>query len=106
MVLAAPYTRKKRALIEDAVRRGEAVFAPDVVRIKYYFSEDWLGEPSVYFRVLIRDEAGQLERLKSLSWPVRKALIDEVQTDECELGAYFEFRTVSEQLELRDPAWE
>ncbi len=106
MVLAAPYTRKTRAAIDDAASRVEAAYTPDIIRIRHRFSEDSNGFPSIYFQILVRDEAGQLDRLMTLSRNVEDALVEEAQTDEHGLGVYCYFRTVSEQRELRDPAWE
>ncbi len=105
MVLTATGFVNKRA-IDSAVRRVEAAFAPQVVRISHFFREDSAGEPSVYFRVLVRDEAAPVERLVGLSRRLAVALMDEIRIDENGLRTYFEFRSVSEQDRLQDPAWD
>jgi hypothetical protein len=94
------------AEIEAGVRKVEKEFAPDVVRIGYSFDDDWMGEPSVFFRVLVTDEvAVPIERLGALSHSVSQALRDEARTFENGLYSYFSYRTVSEQQKLGDPAW-
>ena len=49
--------------MEALLRETENELAPDVVRIRYSFSEDWSGDPAVYFRVGLRDEAAVRENL-------------------------------------------
>jgi hypothetical protein len=46
----------QRAL-DSAVRDVENLFCPQVVRIRHSFGEDASGAPSVFFRILVRDEA-------------------------------------------------
>ncbi len=106
VVAVAPFSRKNQAAVEDAVRRVEAAYAPDVVRIKHYFSDDSMGYPSIYFLLVVRDELAFSERFLTLANGVRKALDNETEAYEFGLSTHFRFRTVSEQLELKDPAWE
>jgi hypothetical protein len=91
--------------IETAVRKVEKEFAPDVVHINHSFGEDVVEAPAVFFRILVRDEAAPIARLKELAERISITLRNEARTDENDLHAYFNFRSVSEQRELRDPAW-
>jgi len=91
--------------IESAVRKVEKEFSPDVVRINHSFGEDVVEAPAVFFRILVRDEAAPIARLKVLDKRISIALRNEARTDENDLHAYFNYRTVSEQQELRDPSW-
>ena len=43
--------------IVSALKRATRALAPDVVRIRYSLGEDWTGDPSIFFRVLLTDEA-------------------------------------------------
>ena len=63
------------------------------------------GEPSIFFRILVSDAAGHPANLKDLAQRVALLLMNEVQTDEFGLHAYFNFRSESEQAALREPAW-
>ena len=92
--------------IASAVRKVEKEFSPDVVRIRYSFEEDANDYPAVFFRIVVRDEAAPLPRLLELSRRLSLALRNEARTDENDLNAYFNYRSVSEQQELQDPAWE
>lgn len=91
--------------IESVVKRLEESLRPDVVSIRYSFGEDWYGKPSVFFRVLLSDDASKPRRLGKVSRKVRDKLFWEVPSDEFGLHSYTNFRSKSEQDELQDPDW-
>jgi hypothetical protein len=79
---------------------------PDVVHINYSLGEDWTGEPSINFRVVLTNEASNPERLLGVANRVKKALRDKLQPeDNWGLNSYFSFRSKAEQDELNDPVW-
>src|ERR1035441_1453351 len=86
--------------IKSAVQRVESLFAQDVDHINYSLEENWIGAPSVFFRVVVRDEAAPMGRLLELSDRISMSLLNEAKTDEMGLYSYFDFRSVSEQLKL------
>jgi hypothetical protein len=92
--------------IDSAVRSVENAFSSQVVRIGYSLGEDVMWYPSIFFRVLVRDEAAPVAHLKELSQRLAIALMNAVKTDENGVHAYFDFRSVSEQEKLRDPLWD
>jgi hypothetical protein len=54
----------------------------------------------------VRDEASRGDhQLYELSNKVSISLLNEAKTDENGLYAYFDFRSMSEQAKLKDPAW-
>ena len=91
--------------VEGAIFRAQVRLQQEVVRIRYTLGSDWSGEPSIFFRIVVSDAASHPSNLKSLAQRVALGLMDEVQTDEFGLHAYFNFRSESEQAALRDPAW-
>jgi len=91
--------------IDNAVLRAQQSLGPDVVRIRYGFDEDWTGEPSIFFRVLLTNAASESPELGELVERIRWDVQQEVKPDELGLHAYFNFRNESEQADLRDPAW-
>jgi hypothetical protein len=94
------------AAIDSAVRRVEDLFAPQVVQIQYTLENNHYGDPSISFRILVSDDAAHdIDQLYELSKKISHALINEAQTYEKGLDAYFSYRTVSEQEKLRDPMW-
>jgi hypothetical protein len=71
--------------IETAVRKVEKEFAPNVVNINHSFGEDVVEAPAVFFRILVRDEAAPIARLKGLAQRISLALMNEAKTDENDL---------------------
>jgi hypothetical protein len=95
----------QRAL-NSAIQIVEYEFASQVVYIRHSFGEDASGAPSVFFRVLVRDEMAPIVHLREFAQQVSIALMDAARTDENGLHAYFDFRSVAEQARLHDPDWE
>lgn len=102
--LAARFANRKE--IEAGVQRAAQALAPAVVRIRYNYADDWEGEPSIFFRVVIADEYARNPKLSDLADTVSFKVRNEANTDELGLHAYFEFRTISEQNEIKEPEWE
>jgi hypothetical protein len=94
-----------QAKVEEAVRRAETALRPDVVLIRYSMGSDWTGDPSIFFRILITDEASKPVRLQQVAQRIADRLINEVRSDEFGIHAYFNFRSKSEQDKLKEPAW-
>jgi hypothetical protein len=94
-----------QAEIESAIQRVENRFAQQVDHINYSLGENWIGAPSIFFRVVVRDEASQMDRLRELARQVSISLMNEAKTDENGLSAYFDFRSAAEQAKLQEKAW-
>ena len=45
--------------IEPGVQRAVQALAPDVVRVGFSLEEDWTGDPSVFFRVVLSKKASR-----------------------------------------------
>ena len=91
--------------IEKAVARSAKSLAPDVVRIRYSLGEDWSGSGAVFFRVVLSDNASRPNYLREIAKRVKSTVFSEVRPDELGLEAYFNFRSASEQAELKEPTW-
>jgi hypothetical protein len=91
--------------IEAGVQRAVQALAPTVVRIRYSFEADWTGDPSIFFRVVLRDEAAKKSKLAGIAERIMFILRREVKPEDHGLQAYFNFRTLSEQNEINEPAW-
>ena len=65
-----------------------------------------MGEPSVFFKVTIVDEALVHGTLGTLVMDIN-SIVDEKLEPEQEWGvhAYFRYRSVSEQERMQEPAW-
>ena len=90
--------------IDAAVRRATKALAPTVVRIRYDFGPDWTGDPSIFFRIVLADEAAKRPKLSDLAQTVELILLKEVKAEEQGLHAYFNYRSLSEQDNLKEPA--
>ena len=91
--------------IDEAVLRAQRALGSDVVRIGYSFADDWTGEPSLFFRVLLRDAPSEYRKLAEFTERIQWGIEKEVKPDEMGLHAFFNFRTKAEQDDLQDPAW-
>jgi len=93
--------------VPKIVKAAEEKFAPDVIRIRYHTGFDSSGDPAIFFRVLLSDTASRHENLGKIADRVRRELRDEVRrVGESEHLVYSNFRSKSEQDQLKDPQWE
>lgn len=89
-----------------SVQRVERALAPDVRRLMFSFEEDWSGEESVFFRVLLADRAVvDLTRLRQVTNRISEKVLRATKAEEMGFPVYFSFRTESEQKELKEPSW-
>lgn len=92
--------------IRAGVHRAERALAPDVIRIMYSFAEDWQGNISLFFRIVISDTSSSPNRLRNTTQRIITKVLHEIKAQELGLQAYFNFRSKSEQEVLREPSWE
>jgi hypothetical protein len=93
--------------VSKIVKAAEEKFAPDVIRIRYHTGFDWSGDPAIFFRVLLSDNASLHENLINVAPRVRSELSEELlRMGEYEQIPYSSFRSKSEQDKLKDPLWE
>jgi hypothetical protein len=90
---------------QEQVDRIARDLAPDVVRIRVTAKPDWMGTPSLYFRVTLSDEASRREPLRNLTGLVRAKVAEELRLEDLDMHPYFRFRSSSEQAKLQDPQW-
>ncbi len=91
--------------IEPGVQRAVESLAPDVVRIRFSLDEDWTGDPSVFFRVVLSDEVSREAVLGKTTRRIVDQIRKEVRPDELGLNSHFNFRSFSEEEDAPDPAW-
>ena|ERR1700682_5284690 len=95
-----------REKIRAGVRRAERALATDVIRIMYSFAEDWQGDISLFFRIVISDHAASPARLRETTQRIIAKVLHEIKAQELGLQTYFNFRSKSEQAMLREAFWE
>ena len=92
---------------QEQVDRIAQELAPDVVHIRLQMGQDWSYDPAIYFRVVLSDEASQLDRLGKTAKRVRETLYEKLNLLELTHLSYIRFRSKSEQAKMRDdPAWD
>lgn len=99
-----PSTVTKQPEINAAVSEVVRLLAPDVVHIRYDLHRDWSGDPAIFFRVLLSDEASKA-RLREVTTRVVSELAERLDFSSMGLFAYHNFRSASEQDVLREEAW-
>ncbi|MGP0072740.1 MAG: hypothetical protein ACLPWF_12505 [Bryobacteraceae bacterium] len=92
--------------IKAGVQRAERALARDVVRIVYSYAPDWTGDDALFFRIVLRDAASAPDKLRQTTHRIEMRILIEIKAHELGLQTYFNYRSESEQAELREPAWE
>jgi hypothetical protein len=99
-----PSAVTKQAEIQAAINEVETSLAPDVVRVRYDIAEDWSGQWAIFFRVVLTDEAAK-RRLREVATKVVWSLARQLDFPAMGVFPYHNFRSVSEQEALQEPAW-
>jgi hypothetical protein len=102
MLMPAAVTQQDK--IEAEVRAVEAALKPDVAHIFYEIKENWTGDWAIFFRVILSDEAAK-RRLREVAKHVEARLADRLDYMALGVLRYHNYRTESEQVELREKAW-
>jgi hypothetical protein len=96
------YQRQLHADIKNAI----AKLGPEAVHVSYSVEEDSTGDPSLFFRVVLTDEAAQEQNLLNATQSVSKVISSEVHPlENWGLFPYFNFRSYSEWKRANDPEW-
>ena len=99
-----PSAITKQGEIEQAIDKVQRSIGPDVVRIRYEIEQDWSGQWAIFFRILLTDEAVQF-RFREVVARVTGELSQELDFQSLGVFPYHNFRRLSEQAALREPAW-
>ena len=83
--------------LDEQVSRAISKLGPEVVRVRYKVGEDWTGDPSINFRIVLTDAASREENLGDVTEKIRRVVVDELRPYEWGLIPYFSFRSQSEQ---------
>jgi hypothetical protein len=104
VILPRAYTQESE--FAAAVAAVEEQLRPSVVRIRFTFGDDWSGERSVFFKIVLSDAATARDRLLDVTKRASAAIVEQVEPEE-QWGVfpYFNYRSQSEQAELNEPAW-
>ncbi|HYL38705.1 MAG TPA: hypothetical protein VEV17_22500 [Bryobacteraceae bacterium] len=96
-----PKAFAQQAQFQAAVARAARSLAPQVVSIIPTLGDDWMGEPSVFFMVILADSAARRDRLSKVTNQVSETVVQQVQPlEKWGVLPYFNFRAESEQARL------
>ena len=96
----------KRQALDAAVSGAIGDLGPEVIRVFYSLGEDWTGDPSIFFRIVLADRATKNGKLFQTTKRVSSHIEERLEpVEEWGLRAYFNFRSKSEQDELQEKAW-
>ncbi len=99
-----PSAVTKQSEIQAAINAVERSLAPDVAHIRYEIGEDWSGQWAIFFRVVLSDDAAK-RRLRDVAAKVVWGLARQLDFPSMGVFPYHNFRSVSEQEALQEPAW-
>ena len=103
MIVPAIFVNPRR-LQADVWRAAQSLGA-DVVHINFAIGSDVMGFDSIFFNIVLTDEASRPARLRFVAQHVALTLMNQLKTDENGVHAYFNFRSQSEVASTKDPAW-
>jgi hypothetical protein len=76
---------------------------PGAVNLRYTVDNDWSGDPAIFFRITLSDEAARREVLGRTSRTIRDLIEQRLDPmRQWGLIPYFNFRSQSEQAELKE----
>ena len=101
-----PATITKQAEINASVRAVERELSPKVRYIRYSVGQDWKGEWALFFRAVLADEVSTGTPLSDITSQVIWRMTGRLNLPELGLFPHFDFRSESEQAELKEPDWE
>jgi hypothetical protein len=94
-----------QAKLAASVQRAASALSGEVVHMYYDLGSDWIGNPSIFFKIVLTDRASKPGNLRNVPQKVALKIMNEAKTDQSGPNAYFNFRSQSEQAQIRDPAW-
>ena len=104
MVLPRGFVRRKA--LDAAVQDAIADLGPDVIHVFYSLGEDWTGDPSIFFRIVLSDRSTEGDELLRTTRRVSSQITERLEpVEEWGLQPYFNYRSKSEHDELREKGW-
>lgn len=106
VVVIIPRAHAQQAEFAAAVAQVERQLHPNVLHIYHRFGNDWTGEASVFFIVVLSDAASRRDQLLSVTNGVSDAIEQQVEPlEQWGVLPYFNFRSQSEQARHKEEVW-
>jgi hypothetical protein len=92
--------------VEQEIGKVIRNLGPDVVHVAYNFGEDWTGDPGIFFRIVLTNEASQEGKIGEVAQRISTQVFDELRPQEnWGLFPFFNFRSQADQDRRPDPLW-
>ena len=96
----------QQAQLDEAVGNLKPELGSDVVTLRYTLGQDWSGEPAIFFRVVLSEQASRRDQLRSSTKQIENTIMQRLQPlEEWGVLPYFSFRSMAEQAALQEEAW-
>jgi len=103
-VIARGFARQ--AELAKAIEEIKPLLGPDVVRLTYKLEEDWSGDPSIFFRVVLSDRASRRSEILAATRRVEDLMVDHMRPlEEWGLLPYYNYRSPTEQAARAVDDW-
>lgn len=95
-----------RKQLEAEIQQAISKLGPEAHQVFYRFEDDYTGEPSIFFRIVLSDEAIERDQHIAATDRIMTLLLEEIEpADNWGLHAYFRFRSRAEQAAKFDRDW-
>jgi hypothetical protein len=96
----------EREKLDAAIAEIKPLLGKDVVRLKHTIEENWSGQPSIYFRILLTDRAAKPPGMYKTARRIEHIIEEHIDPiNSWDLIPYYRFRSQSEQKMLKEAAW-
>ena len=95
-----------RAELDRAINDLRPELGPDVVDLTYTLGDDWSGDPAIFFRIVLSDEASRRDRLYKLTSEIQNMIVQHLEPlEQWGVLPYFSYRSQAEQAVLQGKPW-
>lgn len=96
----------QQAELAKAIGEIKPLLGSDVVSLSYKLGEDWSGDSSVFFRVVLSDQASDRSELLTATSRIASVVVEHLQPlEQWGLLPYFNYRSRAEQAARSKDDW-
>jgi hypothetical protein len=73
----------QREQLAAEIAKVEPMLGEDVVRLRYTIGESWSGQPAIFFRIILTDQASKRERLHQVASRIEALIEEQIDPHNC-----------------------